>query len=129
MRKEDRIGISSLVFTPKGEAFYQCSSSELQRVSVAAAYHLELKSKLQWAPDVRYEIKDDNPLEIKFEDKVVLAEASPSLTASNKEKGNAESADTDSAVARQNRLNEKQVQSLKSLGAINVEEQNLLPAS
>ena len=53
MRKEDRIGISSLVFTPKGEAFYQCSSSELQRVSVAAAYHLELKSRLQLAPDVR----------------------------------------------------------------------------
>ena len=53
MRKEDRIGISSLVFTPKGEAFYQCSSSELQRVSVAAAHHLELKSKLQIAPDVR----------------------------------------------------------------------------
>ena len=53
MRKEDRIGISSLVFTPTGEAFYQCSSSELQRVSVAAAHHLELKSKLQIAPDVR----------------------------------------------------------------------------
>ena len=53
MRKEDRIGIASLVFTPKGEAFYQCSSSELQRVSVAAAYHLELNGKLQLAPDAR----------------------------------------------------------------------------
>ena len=53
MRKEDRIGISSLVFTPKGEAFYQCSSSELQRVSVAAAYHLQLKGKLKLDPDAR----------------------------------------------------------------------------
>ena len=53
MRKEDVIGISSLVFTPKGEAFYQRSSSELQRVSVAATNHLELKGKLTLAPDAR----------------------------------------------------------------------------
>ena len=63
--------------------------------------------------DFRYEIKDDIPLETKLEDKLVLAEASASLTASNKEDGNTESADTDSAVARQNRLNEKQAQGKK----------------
>ena len=40
----------------------------------------------------------------------MLAEASASLTPSNKEEGNADSADTDSAVARQNQLNEKQAQ-------------------
>ena len=60
--------------------------------------------------DFRYEIKDDIPIETKLEDKLVLAEASASLTASNKEEGNVDSADTDSAVARQNRLNEKQAQ-------------------
>ena len=40
----------------------------------------------------------------------MLAEASASLTPPNKEEGNTDSADTDSAVARQNQLNEKQVQ-------------------
>merc|ERR1711963_492548 len=126
MRKEDRIGISSLVFTPTGEAFYQCSSSELQRVSVAAAHHLELKSKLQSAPDVRFEVKDDIPIETKLEDKLVLAEASASLT-SNKDEANADSADTDSAVARQNQLNEKQAQGSKSPGAVNGEGQEFVP--
>ena len=58
----------------------------------------------------RYEIKDDIPIETKLEDKLVLDEASASLTASNKEEANADSADTDSAVARQNQLNEKQAQ-------------------
>ena len=36
MKKEDVIGISTLVFTPRGEAFYMCSPSELQRLSVSA---------------------------------------------------------------------------------------------
>ena len=58
----------------------------------------------------RYEIKDDIPIETKLEDKLVLEEASASLTPSNKEDANADSADTDSAVARQNQLNEKQAQ-------------------
>ena len=58
----------------------------------------------------RYEIKDDIPIETKLEDKLVLAEASASLTPSNKEVANADSADTDSAVARQNQLNERQAQ-------------------
>ena len=40
----------------------------------------------------------------------MLAEASASLTPPNKEEGNTDSADTDSAVARQNQLNEKQAQ-------------------
>ena len=58
----------------------------------------------------RYEIKDDIPIETKLDDKLVLAEASASLTPSNKEEANKDSADTDSAVARQNQLNEKQAQ-------------------
>jgi len=111
MRKEDVIGISSLVFTPKGEAFYQRSSSELQRVSVAATNHLELKGKLTLAPDARYEIKDDTPIDKKLDDKVVIGGASPSLLSSNKSDENADAADTE---ARQNRLNEKQAQGSKS---------------
>jgi lethal(2) giant larvae protein len=38
MKKEDVIAVSTLVFTAKGEAFYMASSSELQRVSLAAAH-------------------------------------------------------------------------------------------
>ena len=38
MKKEDVIAISTLVFTPRGEAFYMCSPSELQRVSVSARH-------------------------------------------------------------------------------------------
>jgi len=35
VRKEDVVGISSLVFSSTGDAFYLCSSSELQQVSVS----------------------------------------------------------------------------------------------
>ena len=41
MRKDDVIGISTMTFTPTGEAFYLSSSSELARVSMAAAYNLQ----------------------------------------------------------------------------------------
>merc|ERR1712223_2383053 len=47
MRKEDVIGISTLVFTPKGEAFYLASSSEMERVSMSAALNLQAKGTLQ----------------------------------------------------------------------------------
>ena len=47
MKKEDVIAISTLVFTPKGEAFYMASSSELQRVSVAAAHCTRAKGTVQ----------------------------------------------------------------------------------
>ena len=41
IRKEDVVGISSLVFSNNGDSFYLCSSSELQRVSVSACSRLE----------------------------------------------------------------------------------------
>ena len=46
MRKDDVIGISTMTFTPTGEAFYLSSSSELARVSMAAAYNLQATGKL-----------------------------------------------------------------------------------
>ena len=53
MKKEDVIAISTLVFTPKGEALYMCSSSELQRVSVAAAYSMKPTGTVEIAPEFR----------------------------------------------------------------------------
>ncbi len=53
MRKEDVIGISTLVLTKKGEAFYMCSPSELQRVSVAAARVLRPSGILTLPPGAR----------------------------------------------------------------------------
>ena len=47
MRKDDVIGISTMTFTPTGEAFYLSSSSELARVSMAAAYNLQATGKVQ----------------------------------------------------------------------------------
>ena len=41
IQKEDVIGISTMTFTPTGEAFYMSSSSEMARVSMAAAYNLQ----------------------------------------------------------------------------------------
>jgi len=124
MRKEDRIGISSLVFTPKGEAFYQCSSSELQRVSVAAANVLEAKGRLHLAPNARYEIKDDVPIENRLKNTLVIGENTTTAITSPTNKGDA-NADTDSVVARQNRLNEKQAQGAKPAVAVNGDGQDL----
>ena len=59
----------------------------------------------------RYEIKDDTPIETKLEDKLIIAETSTSLKASNKEE---ESAD----AAEQNRLNEKQAQGMINNGIL-----------
>ena len=47
VKKEDVIAVSTLVFTPKGEAFYMASSSELQRVSVAASHCTRAKGTVQ----------------------------------------------------------------------------------
>ena len=47
IKKEDVIAVSTLVFTPKGEAFYMASSSELQRVSLAAAHCTRAKGTVQ----------------------------------------------------------------------------------
>ena len=47
IKKEDVIAVSTLVFTPKGEAFYMASSSELQRVSVAAAHCTRAKGTVR----------------------------------------------------------------------------------
>jgi len=91
MKKEDVIGISTFVFTPQGEAFFLASSSELARVSMAAAYCKQSEGQLIIAPNARYEIKDKKN----------------ELT---KQKEAAEAA----VVARQNQLNEQQAQGVKS---------------
>merc|ERR1711963_206936 len=92
MKKEDMIGISTFVFTPKGEAFYRASSSELARVSMSAAYSKQAEGTLEIAPNARHEINQGGDKK------------------AEKEKEAAEAA----AVARQNQLNEQQAQGVKS---------------
>ncbi len=46
MKKEDMIAISTFSFSPRGEAFFMCSSSELQRVSVTADSKLKLRGSV-----------------------------------------------------------------------------------
>ena len=94
MKKEDVQAISTLIWTPLGEAFFMCSSSEIQRISVAAARHLEARGIVILAPNARPEIK-----EVK---KVVVEKV-------------AAAGDSDSVVARQNQLNEKEAQGMKTL--------------
>lgn len=101
MRKEDVIGISTLVFTPKGEAFYLSSSSELARVSMAAAFCMQPSGTLEIAPNARHEIKDVKELTLK-------------KTAQPAKKVSTEDAEA-AAVARQNLLNEQQAQGRLSL--------------
>lgn len=60
VKKEDVIAISSLVLTPKGEAFYLMSSSELQRVSVAAAHSVRPAGVLELAADARKTLDEDD---------------------------------------------------------------------
>lgn len=97
MKKEDVIGISSLAFTPSGEAFYQCSSSELQRVSVAAANVKSLSGKISVAEGDRIKIEEEKSktLENKLEE--VKISEDPHAAG-----------DTDSVAAKQNQLNERQ---------------------
>ncbi len=93
MKKEDVQAISTFIWTPLGEAYFLCSSSEIQRVSVAAAHHLEPRGIVILAPNARPEIKDVKKV-------VVAAEKAAG------EKGLTAAGDSDSVVARQNQLNE-----------------------
>ncbi len=61
IRKEDVIAISTLVLSKKGEAFYMCSPSELQRVSVAAARVLRPSGVLCLPPGARPEPTPASP--------------------------------------------------------------------
>lgn len=66
VKKEDVIAISSFVFAHTGEAFYSCSSSELQRVSVAAGRIVRPSGYLQLAEDARPAVKEEkSPLTTK----------------------------------------------------------------
>jgi len=101
-QKEDVIGISTMTFTPNGEAFYMASSSEMARVSIAAAYNIQPTGTL--TPINRHVIKDGKAAK--------KSEAAAALPAPSKKKStdDAEAA----AVARQNQLNEQQAQGNKS---------------
>lgn len=89
MRREDVQGISTYIWTPEGEGFFLCSSSEIQRVSVAAARFLEPCGIVILAPNGRPEIKEPKKIELDEKEKILTA-----------------AGDSDSAVARQNQLNE-----------------------
>jgi len=53
VRKEDVVGICSLVFSATGDAFYLCSSSELQRVSVSVNNKLSSGGRVEVPPGAR----------------------------------------------------------------------------
>jgi len=57
IKKEDVVGIASLVFTPDGQAFFQASMSELQRISVAAANVLLPKGTVNVPDSLRYKLE------------------------------------------------------------------------
>ena len=106
IKKEDVIAIASLVFSPEGEAFYQASMSELQRVSVATANVLLPKGQVPVADGIRYKLESAKKA-AKVETLAATVSSSSSAATS---KPQPETGDTDSAVARQNQLNEKQAQ-------------------
>ena len=109
MRKEDVIGISTLVFTPKGEAFYLASSSEMARVSMSAALNLQAKGTLQISSEVRHEMVDNAPVPVKKD-----STASRKVIEVPVKKTSTSEDDTEAAtVARQNQLNEQQAQGTK----------------
>ena len=60
----------------------------------------------------RYDIKDDTAIENRLENKLVIGEASTAVVTPSKGDASGDTADTDSVVARQNRLNEKQAQGM-----------------
>ena len=99
MRKDDVIGISTMTFTPTGEAFYLSSSSELARVSMAAAYNLQPSGTL--TPVDRHVINDGKSGK--------KAEPASAPVVSQKKASTSEDAEA-AAVARQNQLNEQQAQ-------------------
>lgn len=103
MRKEDMIGISTLVFTPKAEAFYLSSSSELARVSMAVARNLQPSGTLTTTGD-RFEIS-------KLKKSAAGAAAPPPAASSAPKKMSTDDDSEEAAtVARQNQLNEQQAQ-------------------
>lgn len=107
MRKEDVIGISTLVFTPKGEAFYLASSSEMERVSMSAALNLQAKGTLQISSEARHEMIE-KAVPVKKDStasrKVIEVPVKKTSTASDQDDNEA------ATVARQNQLNEQQAQ-------------------
>ncbi|XP_071745331.1 lethal(2) giant larvae protein isoform X2 [Lepeophtheirus salmonis] len=62
IKKEDVIAISTLVFTSNGEAFYLSSSSEIQRVSVAAAKVMLPNGTISLSSNARMEAPASPPL-------------------------------------------------------------------
>ena len=65
MKREDVIGISSLVFSPLGEAFYSCSSSELERINVSAARSVRPKGEVEVAADKRVPVVEETIVPVK----------------------------------------------------------------
>ena len=107
MRKEDVIGISTLVFTPKGEAFYLASSSEMERVSMSAALNLQAKGTLQIESEARHEMIDKvAPVKKDSTASRKVIEVPVKKTSTTSEMDDNEAA----TVARQNQLNEQQAQ-------------------
>uniref|UniRef100_T1IK87 Uncharacterized protein n=1 Tax=Strigamia maritima TaxID=126957 RepID=T1IK87_STRMM len=62
VKREDITGISSLVFTRKGEGFYLHSSSELQRFSLSAATITEARCMLELPEGMRPTVNQSTPL-------------------------------------------------------------------
>merc|ERR1712029_1264773 len=111
MRKEDVVGISTLVFTPKGEAFYLASSSEMERVSMSAALNLQAKGTLQIESEARHEMIDKvAPVKKDSTASRKVIEVPVKKTSTTSEMDDNEAA----TVARQNQLNEQQAQGTKS---------------
>ena len=100
MKKENVIGITSLVFTPWGEAFYPSSASELTRISMAAAVNLQPIGSL--SPVGRHDISSKK--------ESISAPPPPAMSSAvKKTSASAEDAEA-AAVARQNQINEQQAQ-------------------
>ena len=111
MRKDDVIGISTMTFTPTGEAFYLSSSSELARVSMAAAYNLQPSGTL--TPIDRHVISDGKAKAKKPEPAAAVPTAIKKASTDDAEAA---------AVARQNQLNEQQAQGFHTLNLNNIPE-------
>ena len=104
MRKEDVIGIGTLVFTPKAEAFYLSSSSELARASMAAAHFLQPGGTLKIADGARHDM-------VLEEKKATTsgAKAADKDKEDAKKDSKAKAIIAEAAVAKQNQLNEQQI--------------------
>ncbi|XP_044734719.1 lethal(2) giant larvae protein homolog 1 isoform X2 [Chrysoperla carnea] len=74
IRREDINGISSLVFTPFGEALYLHSSSELQRITVNANHVTAARCYLKLVRDKQENGDDENETSTEAEDNVEKTE-------------------------------------------------------